>query len=410
LNAETAEAAVEKSPGIPLRALRALRSTRRTFIAVLALYAAANLLVGIGLAYTQPARASDLWMLDEWCRGWLLHGRDLYLDPLATTDYPPHAIVFLAPLALVPRPWLVPVWAAITLAVSPLLAFLVVRSICPRARPAVALVPTLLFLSWGGVRTLLEFSRVSMTLAFLALVCADARPVASGVSLGLALAKPHIAGPMALWALATRRGRLAASAATVVAAGFATYCVRAHVSPFDVVKGYAGILLSFYSGADALVGRTSLRPWWIALAGRPALGEILWGCGALLLLIVPCGIAMRDRHVSDERAAAAPALFCLWSLLTIYHIGNNLILLLPAFAFLLLVDDPATLRWRVGVASTIQIVMMLDIPVHLASRVPDPGALFLLVRDFDRMVVLVTFVAVALLWRRLERVRDGCRS
>jgi Na+/H+ antiporter NhaA len=103
------------------------------------------------------------------------------------------------------------------------------------------------------------------------------------------------------------------------------------------------------------------------------------------------------------RAAAAPALFCLWSLLTIYHIGNNLILLLPAFAFLLLVDDPATVWWRMGVASAIQIAMMLDIPVHLASRVPDHGPLFLLVRDFDRIVVLVTFVSVTLLWRHLER-------
>jgi hypothetical protein len=302
----------------------------------------------------------------------------------------------------VPKAWLVPVWAAITLAVSPLLACLVVRSICPRARPAVALVPALLFLSWGGVRTLLEFSRVSMTLAFLAIVYADARPVASGVSLGLALAKPHLAGPVMLWALFTRRRRLAASAATVVAAGFAAYCLRAHVNPCDVVKGYASILLSFYSGTEALVGRTSLRPWWMALAGHQALGETLWGCGALLLLIVPCAIAMRDRQLSAERAAAAPALFCLWSLLTIYHIGNNLILLLPAFAFLLLVDDPASFRWRVGVASAIQIAMMLDVPVHLAPRVPDRGALFLLVRDFDRVVVLVTFVAVALLWRRLD--------
>jgi glycosyl transferase family 87 len=306
----------------------------------------------------------------------------------------------LAPLALVPKAWLAPVSAAITLSVSPLLAYLVVRSICPRARPAAALVPTLLFLCWGGVRTLLEFSRLSMTLAFLASIHANARPVASGVSLGLALAKPHIAGPMMLWAIFTRRTRLVAVAVTVVAALFALYCARADVGPADVVGGYTRILLSFYSGAEALVGRTSLRPWWTALAGHHVLGDILWGVGALLLLIVPCGIALRDSNVSDVRAAAAPALFCLWSLLTIYHIGNNLILLLPAFAFLLLSDDPATVWWRMGVASAIQIAMMLDIPVHLASRVPDHGVLFLLVRDVDRIVVLVTFVSVALLWRR----------
>jgi len=366
-------------------------------------YAAANLLAGVWLALVQPSRARDLSMIDEWCRGWLFHGQELYVDPHATTDYPPNAIVTLAPLALMPKAWLAPVSAAITFCVSPLLAYLVVRLVCPRAPPGAALVPTLLFLCWGGVRTLLEFSRLSMTLAFLASIHPDRRPVASGVSLGLALAKPHIAGPMMLWAIFTRRTRLVAVAVTVVAVLFALYCARARVGPLGVVTGYGRILLSFYSGADALVGRTSLRPWWIALAGHQAVGDILWSVGALVLLIVPCAIAMRDRNVSDLRSAAAPALFCLWSLLTIYHIGNNLILVLPAFVFLLLLDDPATVWWRTGVASAIQIAMMLDIPVHLASRVPEHGALFLIARDFDRVVVLVTFVSVALLWRRLEQ-------
>jgi hypothetical protein len=247
-----------------------------------------------------------------------------------------------------------------------------------------------------------------MTLGVLAIVNADVRPVASGVSLGLALAKPHIAGPMMLWALFTRRARVATAAIAVVTAGFTVYCVRAHVSPVDVVVGYARILLSFYAGADRLIGRTSVRPWWLALAGDQALGDILWSLGSVLLLIVPCRIAMRGRNVADVRAGAGPALLCLWSLLTIYHIGNNLILLLPAFAFLLLVDDPATAWWRRGVASAIQMAMMFDIPVHLASWVPDRGPLFLVVRDFDRVVVLVTFVSVTFLWRRMERMaRDG---
>jgi hypothetical protein len=160
-----------------------------------------------------------------------------------------------------------------------------------------------------------------------------------------------------------------------------------------------------YSGADGFVGRTSLRPWWIALAGNQTLGDTLWGLGAALLLIVPCRMAVLDAHARDVRAAAAPALFCLWSLLTIYHIGNNLILMLPAFAFLPLVDDPATLRLRVRVAAAIQIAMMLDAPVHLASRTPDHGLIFLLVRDLDRIIVLVTFISVAFLWRRLDGAR-----
>lgn len=368
---------------------------------LLAAYAAANLAVGIGLALTQPSRADDVWIMYEWCRAWLLHGQQLYAGVDARTDYPPNAIVLFAPLALVPRQWVVPVWTAFTFVLTPLYAYVVIKSTSPRIRVAAAVVPMLLFFSWGGVRTFLEFSRLSLTLGFLAVLGADSRPVASGMSLGLALAKPHIAGPILLWALVTRRARVAAIAVMVVAVGCAIYCLRAHVGPITVLNDYGRVLLGLYSGADGFVGRTSLRPWWIALAGDQKLGELLWGLGAGLLLLVPCAMAMRSTDRPDVRASAVLALFCLWSLLTIYHIGNNLaVLMLPAFVFLLLVDDPVTQWWRMAAIVAIQAAMMLDVPVHLASWVPDHGLAFMLVRDFDRLVVCATFALVTWLWHR----------
>jgi hypothetical protein len=374
-------------------------STVRT--SLLAVYAAANLAVGVGLVFTQPSRADDVWIMYDWCRAWLLHGQQLYAGVDARTDYPPNAIVFFAPLALVPRQWVVPAWAALTLLLTPLYAYIVIKSTSPAVRGAAAVVPMLLFFCWGGVRTFLEFSRLSLTLAFVAVLMADSRPVASGVSLGLALAKPHIAGPIMLWALVTGRARVVAVATAVVAAGFAIYCLRAQVDPVTVLTGYGRILLSLYSGTDGFVGRTSLRPWWLALGGDQKLGDLLWGAGAGLLLLVPCVLAMRAAGTPGARAAGVRALFCLWSLLTIYHIGNNLaVLMLPAFVFLLLFDDPATARWRMCAVVTIQAVLMLDIPVHLASLVPEHGPAFILVRDVDRIVVLLTFIMVAVLLHR----------
>ena len=373
---------------------------------LLAVYAAANLAVGIWLVFTQPSRAEDVWIIYDWCRAWLLHGQQLYAGADARTDYPPNAIVLFAPLALVPRQWVVPAWAALTLVLTAVYAHVVVRSTSARVRLAAAVVPMLLFFCWGGVRTLLEFSRLSLTLAFLAVLAADSRPVASGVSLGLALAKPHIAGPIMLWALVTRHTRVAAVAVLVVAAGFAVYCLRAHVGPVTVLDDYLRILLFLYSGTDDFVGRTSLRPWWHAVGGGSALGDVLWWAGAGLLLLVPCAMAMRRTDRPDLRASAVLALFCLWSLLTFYHIGNNLVvLMLPSFVFVLLVDDPATARLRLYAVVLIQAAMMLDIPVHLASRVPDHGLAFMIVRDFDRIVVLFTFALVAVVCHRLMRVR-----
>ena len=177
-----------------------------------------NLAAGAALALRDPSRASDLWIMYEWCGRWLA-GEGLYTAADTVTDYPPNAIVVLSPLALVPWPWLVPLWTALGLALAPLLAYLVVRAVW-RGDPFVAAVPMLLFLCWTSTRTLLQFSALSMTLAFLSLRLVDAHRLASGIALGLALFKPHIAGPIALWMVVTGRARVAIVASAVVLAGW----------------------------------------------------------------------------------------------------------------------------------------------------------------------------------------------
>jgi hypothetical protein len=147
-----------------------------------------------------------------------------------------------------------------------------------------------------------------------------------------------------------------------------------------------------------MIGRTSLQQWTHAAAGDGALGDAFWLVTAGVLLIVPCRLAMTERPSAQ---AASRALFCLWSLLAIYHIGNNLILVLPAFVFLLLVDDPETAGWRIAVAAAVQIVLMLDLPVHVYPRVDD-SHLAVVARDADRFAVLLAYVSVILICRRLD--------
>jgi len=373
---------------------------------VLAVLATINLGVGVGLALTQPSRADDVWIIYDWCRAWLLRGTQLYADLDAMTDYPPNAIATLAPIALVPRSWLVPVVAMLTLVSTPLLAYVVIRSTAPRARLAVAIVPALLFFCWGGVRTLLEFSRVCLALGFGSVLLADARPGTAGVLLGLALVKPHIGGPVLLWAMFTRHTRVVVIAVLVAALGVIVYCARAHVGVVDVLIGYVRTLRSLFAGADAMIGRTSLQQWTHVVAGDGALGDAFWIVAAGVVLIAPCRLAMTARPSAQ---AASPALFCLWSLLAVYHIGNNLILMLPAFVFLLLVDDPETAGWRMAVAAAIQIVLMLDLPVHVYPRVADSHLGFV-ARDADRFAVLLAYVSVVLICRRLDASASAGRA
>jgi hypothetical protein len=302
-------------------------------------------------------------------------------------------------LATIPPGWIVTLWATAVLALTPLLPYAVLRSTSPRVRISAAILPTVLFTCWGGTRTVLQFSQVSLLLAFVALAM-PARGIVGGACLGVALAKPHIAGPVALWALCTRRYRVAVVGAALVALELGIYCLRVWVSPLQAITGWFIALRESYTGTDALNGYSSLRPWAVAFAGDRT-ADSVWIGTSLIVLAALCVAAWRDR----TRTLAMPALLCLWSLLTIYHNLNNLILMLPALIFLLTVNDPGTRMQRASCVVVIQALLMADIPVRF--RAFSDGALGSLIVNVDRVLVLGTFVFLVWQWTRLQR---GVRS
>ena len=376
---------------------------RRAAVLAVAAGAAVNLVLAVVLL-REPARAADLRIVFDWCSRWLRHGEDLYATLSSSVDYPPNAIVLFSPLALIPPGVLVPLWAAITVVLTAAFAYVAVRVTAPRATGEAAMVPILLFLCWGGVRMLLQFTRVTVTAAYAAVLYADSRPLASGVLLAVGLSKPQIAGPIALWMLFTKRWRQLAVAGGVSLLAAAVYVIHAHASPIGVLTGWTATVRALYADPTALVGRTSIRRWTYGLAGDSSAADAMWAAGAVLLLIIPCGAALAEAGRRSSRAAAVPALFCLWSLLVWFHLGNDLVLLFPAFAFLLLLDDPPTHRGRMMIAAAMQIVLMLDLPVHLIGYAPMLGPLSFLVADADRLMTIGVFFYLAFLWWRL---RDG---
>jgi hypothetical protein len=374
---------------------------------LLAVAACVNVAAGVTLALRDPHRASDLWTMYDWCRAWLVGGQSLYAAADASTDYPPNAIVLLSPLALAPPHWVVPLWTAGAVALTPVLPWLVLRCASSGDRGRLALAaPVLLYLCWAAPRTLLQFSLLSMTLAWVALCVADAHRFAAGVALGLALFKPHIAGPIALWMLVTSRFRPLITAVAVVVLGAAVYDARIGESPVTTAAGWWKVIGSVYAGSDGLVGHTSIRAWTQMAAYDPVIGDALWIAASVLLLAVLCGVAMRDRSRALEAGGlAVPAMFCLWSLLATYHNGNNMILMLPAFAFLWFRDDrhaPAA-RWIPILA--LQAALMFDVPVRLNGMASSLGWGRIVIEQFDRVVVFATLAWVSVAWCRLTAAR-----
>jgi hypothetical protein len=379
------------------------RARVRAVILFLGAAACVNLAAGAVLALRDPLRATDLWGMYDWCRGWLIGGERLYTMRDAATDYPPNAVVMLSPLMRLPRAWILPLWTAVALALAPTLAYVVTRC-ASRGDRSTLIVPMLLFLCWTSTRTLLQFSALSMTLAFASLLIVDSHRAVSGVLLGLALFKPHIAGPIALWVAITGRIRVAVVAALVVAAGWGAYDARVGEGPLTTLAGYWRVLGEMYAGRDGLMGRTSLRAWTHAMAGETVAADAWWIAVSLLLLMAACWLARRDvRRPLDAGGLAAPALLCLWSLLAIYHNTNNLILTLPAFAFLWFLDEARASPSRWAPLLVLQAVMMFDVPTRLDAFAPPGGWIAAAVDGFDRAVVAAVFVYVAVIWYRLTR-------
>src|SRR5262249_46789585 len=144
-----------------------------------------------------------------------------------------------------------------------------------------------------------------------------------------------------------------------------------------------------------------IRAWTVMLAGSAGSGDLLWICAAAALLIVPCRTAIRESRT--DLVPAAPSLFCAWSLLAFYHDSSHMIMLLPVFVFLLSLDDPRTERFRWRFAAFLQVFLMYDVPNRLGNRLSDHPVLTVLALNFDRCLVIATFLYVAMLSERRSR-------
>jgi hypothetical protein len=232
------------------------------------------------------------------------------------------------------------------------------------------------------------------------------------VCLGLALAKPQIAGPVALWMLLTGRTRSVAIAGVTVAAGFAVFCIHAHANPLLVVSDYLRTLTVVYADPSVLVGRTSIRRWTFLWTSTPLGANIAWMVGSVALLVAPCVVALSDRRRAPPPGApVALALFCLWSLLVWYHLSNNFVLMLPAVALLLVCEDERSRTSRLAMAAVMEVAAIADVPLRLARLAPALGPAGFLIVDFDRLVLLAAFAYLIALWYRLSLApaREGWR-
>ncbi|RPI54152.1 MAG: DUF2029 domain-containing protein [Acidobacteria bacterium] len=385
------------------------KPTRRTLVFWASL-AAVNLAAGVVVS-SRPDRLSDLETIQRWGRHWLLGGENIYLDPEWAVDYPPNAIAVLSPLGLLPLEVAHPLWMLLNVAMALAAPYLAARFLRPHDPFRSIVLPILMFLCWGGVRTLTQFSLAALACSMAALTLADRAHVASGAWLGLAMMKPQVALPVFLWSVFTRRWMVALTSVAVAGALYAAFCLWSGGGPLAVSARYGEILATLHTGDAILAGISELRPLLVQLTGDPSTAGAIAAWTALSLLAAICVVGFQEGAVRTRVAYAAPPLVACWSLLTFYHLTYGFIILLPVMMLLALNDSDAS-PLRRALFWLLQLGMMFDIPgLSRRAGLQDTAIYASVLSHADRFLVVTLFAGlVVLAWRESAPAEFGHRA
>lgn len=359
-----------------------------------------NLSAGVVVS-SQTHRLYDLESMMRWGRYWLVEARNVY-EPgrWGSVDYPPNAVVLLSPVSLLPAGVAHPIWILLNIALMILAPYCAARFFRPHDPFRVITLPILMFLCWGGVRTLTQFTFIALACSMAAMVVADRRPIAGGAWLGLAMMKPQVAVPVFLWSVFTRRWSVVLTSVAVVAALFAVFCLRAGAHPFWVVARYVEILAVHHTGEAILAGISELRPLIYQLVADVSDVDAIASSIALGLLAGICVAGFQEGAVRKHVLYAAPPLVACWSLMTFYHLTYGFVILLPVM-MLLALNDARPSRLRKALFWVLQLGMMFDIPgLSRRAGLANTPLFANVLSHADRLLIVTLLIGlVVLAWR-----------
>jgi hypothetical protein len=350
---------------------------------------------------SQINRLWDLETIMRWGRYWLVEGGNLYgPGEWGKVDYPPNAMVLLSPLGLLPLSAAHPIWMLMNIPMALLAPYCAARFFRPHDPFRVILLPILMFLCWGGMRTLTQFTLIALTCSMLAMFTATRQPMVGGACLGLAMMKPQVAVPVLLWSVFTRRWSVVLTSIAVVSGLTGVFCLRSGANPFSMAAGYLDVLAGYHTGHAVLAGISELRPLIYQVVTDVSEGDVIASSIALSLLGGICVAGFLEGAARRRILYAAPPLVACWSLLTVYHLTYGFVVLLPVMMLLALNHAPAS-RLRTTLFWMLQLGMMFDIPSWSRRAGLTDTMLFVTVlAHADRALIATLFVGlVALAWR-----------
>lgn len=256
----------------------------------------------------------------------MAEGRPPYATAGSHADYPPNALVMLAPFAAMDLQHALKIWIGINVVLSIAVGWLASR-LARFEQWAAAFAALVVMLP--PFRTLNQFSIAAFAPALAGFLLAPRYPMAAGIAIGLSLMKPHIGGPVLLWAIAARRWKTVFAALAVPLVLSGAYALHARVLPPQLVRDYAQAVLRGQNrpAGDLVPGVTNLQPLLDWTGAAPVALQLLIA-GALAAALA--AICFRRRGGFNLRVMAAARLL---SLLSFRHLSYSLLLAIPALAF-----------------------------------------------------------------------------
>lgn len=368
----------------------------------------------------QPGHFGDLHLVREWLSYFLAHSTDPYAHFDRQLDYPPIALVVLAPLHLIPEAslaaWFLPACVLITALAGWFFVGAVAERLYMRISTPQRVAIVAIMLSSGSVRgAIWRGQTVALSVLFgaLALGWSRRRPFFAALALALCSFKPHLAVGFGLAILLFDGVNVVALAIAIVASGSLLVAASVHQSLVGIFTSYGQNLVAMYGPRDGVRGLLSMR-WVIEdLVGDFGLATLVYAvtaCASLLLI----GVSARRAPDAAARAQAI-AMALLWPLLFLpSHLYNGFVA--APVVWLLMWPESNLIRresWRLIAVSAMVVFSVLDVPrvVRLASQQTEADLYWLFKSSYYlnplRLVMIFTFILLVSLRRARQSLEPA---
>jgi hypothetical protein len=347
-----------------------VHADRRSWLAagVWSAVAAASLGAAAWVAL-QPGHLGDLHQVRQWLAYFLAHSADPYAYFDRQLDYPPIALLVLAPLHWIPEHALAAWFLPAAVVVTALAGWVFVGAVAERLYTTVTtpqrVAIVALILSGSSVRGAIWLGQtVALAVLFgaLALRWSRRRPFAAAVALALCSFKPHLAVGFGLAIVLIDGFDVIVIAGAIVISASLIVAAAVDQSVLTILASYAHNLFEMYDGPARIRGILGVR-WVIEdVIGYYGVATLLYAalaCGSLAFI----GAAARRAPDAAGRLQAAAAAM-LWPLLFLPSQLYNGLMAAPALWLLMWpeADLIRNERQRLAAVSAFVIFGVTDIP------------------------------------------------